>query len=135
MTLPSKCLLQQHLFITDSYPFQNWLGMFTSLHPPGHILTQTCQSGPKKVTWLCQVLHVQSFCWYFSYFPLSIQFWWFHQPAAQQLIVPCQCAEHVGGIAMPPPHDEGPRTLWPPKASKCLRWLSLPPHVSNITCF
>lgn len=87
MTFPAKCLWQQQLFISDSYRFPNWLRMFTSPHPP--ILTQTQQNGPKKVTWLCQILHVQSFLGYFSYFPLSIQFWWFHQPSTRSTLAMC----------------------------------------------
>ena len=116
MTLPAKCLWQQQLFISDSYRFPNWLPMFTSLHPP--VLTQTQQNGSKKLTWLCQVLHVQSFlgC-FFLPFHFPFNFGWFHQPSStinpQHVwhVVPCQCAVHVGGIAMLPHHDEGHRTL------------------------
>lgn len=93
MTLPVKCLWQQQLFISDSYRFPNWFGMFTSLHPP--ILTQTQQNGSKKLTWLCQVLHVQSFlgCFFLPFhFPFNSG--GFHQPSSTRstCALPMCCA-------------------------------------------
>lgn len=94
MTLPVKCLWQQQLFISDSYRFPNWLPMFTSLHPP--VLTQTQQNGSKKVTWLCQVLHFQSFlgC-FFLRFHFPFNFGWFHQPSSTRSTLSTLCLANV----------------------------------------
>lgn len=121
MTLPVKCLWQQQLFISDSYPS---LGLGCSLHYILLFLRRLSRMDPKNLPGYVRSFMSNPFLVAFSYLStfhsILVGFINHHQPAA---LVPCQCAVHVGGIAMLPHHDEGLRTRWPPRASNCLKFL------------